>query len=148
MKKCHYCSETRPLEDFAKAKGRKHGRASTCKFCKREMDKRYHAKFYKEKIKPQRQTKEYRVKTIRWKYGLSVEQVEQLMERSGGLCEICRESVGTCIDHDHACCPDEKSCGKCVRGLLCRGCNWALGHMRDNPERLRAAASYLEIYSS
>ena len=49
------------------------------------------------------------------------------------------------VDHDHNCCgPGQKSCGKCVRGLLCVHCNFMLGHAQDDPGVLRAAADYLE----
>jgi Recombination endonuclease VII len=43
------------------------------------------------------------------------------------------------MDHDHACCPDEKSsCGKCARGLLCLSCNAALGLIERKYELARA----------
>ena len=147
MKRCPTCGETKPLEEFAVAKRRKDGRASNCKVCKRAMDKAYHAKSYETKIKPRRQTDEYRVKALCWKYGLTIEQAEALFERSGGICEICIEAPANCVDHDHSCCPTERTCGKCVRGLLCKNCNWSIGHMKDSPKRLRAAAEYLECYT-
>ena len=48
------------------------------------------------------------------------------------------------IDHDHACCPGTRSCGKCVRGLLCNWCNRLLGMAFDNPAILAGAIQYLD----
>jgi hypothetical protein len=43
------------------------------------------------------------------------------------------------IDHDHACCLDEKSsCGTCIRGLLCLSCNTTLGLIERKYELARA----------
>lgn len=30
------------------------------------------------------------------------------------------------IDHDHSCCDLSQSCGRCLRGAICRGCNMAM----------------------
>lgn len=46
------------------------------------------------------------------------------------------------VDHDHACC-ERHSCGSCVRGLLCAGCNFALGHAADDADRLAGLVAYL-----
>lgn len=49
------------------------------------------------------------------------------------------------VDHDHACCPGgSHSCGKCVRGLICRACNAAAGQLYDNADSARALAAYLD----
>lgn len=43
---------------------------------------------------------------------------------------------GLQVDHDHV-------TGK-IRGLLCRGCNTALGHIYDDKERLIGLIEYLK----
>ena len=64
-----------------------------------------------------------------------------------GSCALCgKKDAGRslCSDHDHLCCPDGRSCGKCTRDFLCHKCNKALGLFGDSPDRLRDAASYIE----
>jgi hypothetical protein len=86
-----------------------------------------------------------------WAYGLTPEAYGALLEAQGGGCAICgspdpRNGSGLrwAVDHDHACCAGKKTCGRCVRALLCHPCNQGLGLFGDDPVRLRAAAAYLE----
>src|ERR1700688_4304401 len=69
----------------------------------------------------------------RSRYSISQKQFDWLLEAQDYACAMCHGPFGEgviCIDHDHACCPDEKkSCGQCVRGLLCLSCNTSLGHI-------------------
>lgn len=80
------------------------------------------------------------------KYGLTPELVDKMFEAQGGKCAICFEALqDDChIDHDHNCCSGYRSCGKCVRGLLCNSCNLMLGMVKDSASRLRSAVAYLE----
>lgn len=78
-------------------------------------------------------------------FNLTSEQYDEMLQAQGGGCSLC----GRCdrrmhIDHDHSCCPRSKSCGKCVRSILCADCNTGLGQFKDDPALLRRAAAYLE----
>lgn len=83
-------------------------------------------------------------------YGLTLDDYNRMLESQGGLCANpgCFSTPPANrrfdIDHDHACCPGEKSCGKCIRGLLCRPCNHALGLLHDDAKRLQGLLDYLE----
>ncbi|MBO3751547.1 hypothetical protein J5X84_36205 [Streptosporangiaceae bacterium NEAU-GS5] len=79
-------------------------------------------------------------------FGLTLRQYERLVAAQGGACAICGDEPDVLhVDHDHRCCPTKgKSCGKCIRQLLCTWCNRAIGMLKDDPALLRAAAAYLE----
>lgn len=82
-------------------------------------------------------------------YGLTVADYDALLADQGGGCAICGySSPGSHlhVDHDHGCCPGVGSCGKCVRGLLCRRCNQALGQFADSAELLDRASGYLRAH--
>jgi len=75
--------------------------------------------------------------------------VEWWLAQQGKLaCDLCgrrldrqTKSGQPTIDHDHRCCSGDKSCGECVRGVLCARCNSAVAHF----ERLLGIKTYEEI---
>lgn len=85
---------------------------------------------------------------IRRQYGLTVEQRQLMADRQGHACYLCgtpETSRRLHIDHDHSCCATSgMSCGKCVRGLICRPCNQALGFVGDDLETLQRMVAYLK----
>ena len=64
-------------------------------------------------------------------YGLSYEQFIQIIA-AGCYAPGCQETADLQIDHDHSCCPRQGSCGKCVRGALCKRHNLYLGHIEKD----------------
>lgn len=81
------------------------------------------------------------------KYGLKPEQYADMLARQKGACDICHrvneDGRALAVDHDHSCCPGDRSCGLCVRGLLCSNCNFVLGLIGDSRDRLASADWYL-----
>lgn len=86
---------------------------------------------------------------IKHKYNLTVEEYEAMLKNQGGLCAICKtKNKKMVIDHDHSCCPQQKSCGKCIRGIICDQCNNGLGRFNDNIGIMRYAIEYLEKWNA
>lgn len=69
-------------------------------------------------------------------YGLTLEQWDEMVLAQEGRCDICGLPAELVVDHCHT--------SKDVRALLCGICNTGLGHFKDEPARMRAAAEYIE----
>lgn len=81
------------------------------------------------------------------KYGLTVQQWQEMLDAQGGRCLLCRKGGLTkhlSVDHDHTL---EKLGVMWVRGLLCQRCNRALAAWEWDEEVLERAAQYLQRIS-
>jgi Recombination endonuclease VII len=84
-------------------------------------------------------------------YGLTHAQFDRLLAAQQHACGMCHEPFDEGqlihVDHDHACCQAKnRSCGKCIRGLLCHTCNIALGHIERRYAMARAYLDYPPIW--
>jgi hypothetical protein len=79
-----------------------------------------------------------RIQGHKTRYGLHEGEFERLLADQGGGCLVCLrpDAPRWDVDHDHF-------TGE-VRGVLCHGCNTAIGILRDDPSVLRRAADYIE----
>jgi hypothetical protein len=132
------CERLLPLDAYPSSRGNnKDGRRSACEECFRPKARAQH--------KLRRRAGTHRSRLLR-AYGLTAAEYEAMRNAQDGKCAICREPEGETdsrsgetrplsVDHDHA--------TGVVRGLLCGGCNRAIGLLRDDPEIVDRASAYL-----
>lgn len=139
---CGICKREQPEDQF-----RKSGHA--CRDCRCAASLAY------QNADPARR----RERKMIYYYGVTLERYYEMLAAQGGGCAVCsstepggRHPDWFQIDHDHACCPTPKrktmkTCGRCVRGLLCWRCNLGLGMLQDDPEVIDSAADYLRNWA-
>jgi len=156
MKKiCSRCGGEKDLDQFylIQASAPERGHRARCKSCLSELNPKSTPESRARKAELARK---YRAAEPhrRWvsylkRYGWTPDDYFRQLALQDDRCATClvtEDEAGTrfSVDHDHACCPGQKTCGECNRGLLCRLCNAGLGMFKDSPESLRRAADYLE----
>lgn len=161
IKTCRECLAAKPLLDFPVRRDQADGHHWWCFDCKRSKDREY-GKNWRARHPDQarRNQRRYRRKgdvrsrsaeaSILLKYGLTAEAFEAKLAAQGGKCPFCPDGApepsSWHVDHDHACCSGQQTCGGCLRDILCDRHNVALGRFDDDPVQLRAAADYIESH--
>lgn len=140
---CSRCGGSGP---FSPNSNSKDGLRSICKSCTAGSTAKYRLDA------PDYGRRQWQVNLRRWK--LTPAQYIALFKKQGGTCALCGKAEVTklksgkirklAVDHDHACCPasSRETCGKCIRGLLCLGCNVAIGRVEGIG--LEKVLAYLE----
>lgn len=130
-KQCGDCREWKPESEYGSHAGLVDGLSNHCRAC-------YALRYDPEAVRARRLMSHYK---------LTLEEYDAMVVAQGDACATCgttdRGNKAWHVDHDHACCPGNKSCGQCVRGLLCSNCNQALGLIRDDISTLAAMIDYL-----
>lgn len=98
----------------------------------------YHRAYHERRKTDHQYQRNRRSCRLRSKYGITIEEFEEMLSDQKGCCLICGDYMGEAlkVDHNHE--------TGAVRGLLCNGCNVGLGLFKDNPEFLTAAIAYLQ----
>jgi hypothetical protein len=160
MKRCKKCGASKLLDEFYRAVGMADGYRSECKECHRDARKRWyqanreqsiasvkqwqqvnaeHMRTYRREYRKRRQAED-REAHLRRTFGITSADYEALLARQNGGCAICGrppKKAALHVDHDHE--------TGVIRGLLCVGCNNALGQFHDDFELLQRAADYVSV---
>src|ERR1700677_799117 len=154
-KTCIKCQLPKPLGMFYERKDTK-TRRTTCEDCVREykhqwwLDHPKENRTYKENkrrgINTRTENPFYKRQWILRRaslYRVAPAVIDALILASKGQCEICEvplighglERNAMCVDHNHA--------TNVPQGILCPGCNAAIGHLKEIPIFAEHAARYL-----
>ena len=159
MKRCKKCGQVKSLDDFHRAIGMKDGHRSECKECHRvrmrawyqtnrehaiaevkrwQQENKEHLHAYRREYRQRRRVEE-RDAYLKRTFGISQSDYDALLGSQSGGCAICGKPPGKIslhVDHDHE--------TGAIRGLLCVGCNNALGQLHDQPRLLLRAIAYVQ----
>ncbi len=170
MKACCRCGQTKPLSEFYRRPNRASGVMSHCKGCNRDLNPARYATTQVEQCaaalrwsRDNRKRKTEKATTWRKLQGpafqaatlrrnelmrnfkLDLDTYAEMLSAQDGVCGICGEpptKANLAVDHDHRCCSgSRKTCGQCLRGLLCLTCNRNLGFVE---RYLPSILDYLE----
>ena len=141
---CCSCKIEKAFDEFDRQKSSKDGLQRVCVDCKKVYNRVY-----------QKNNAEAIAVKARWYlYKLTDEQYNQLLLDQNNSCKTCKiefdstlNSTRPNIDHDHECCEGKRSCGKCVRGILCGSCNLLFGQLKDSIQTLQNMINYLKEYA-
>ena len=152
FKKCGgKCKKILSIDDFYKCRSGRDGRDSRCKECAKAWQKETHDRNRHIFLSGARRNH------VKKTYHITQDDYQAKSEKQNHCCAICglpetvriRETLcHLSVDHDHACCSGNKSCGKCIRDLLCRRCNSILGGVNDNIELLEKVIEYLRRHAN
>jgi len=132
-KRTKLCVKCRKPGEFYANKKNKDGLESICKKCKKKHREQ-------PRVKRREQYKRRR-RHLKTKYGISLEDFNEIFEKQGGKCAICGTKDpggrhGTFhVDHNHD--------TGVVRGLLCYRCNVELPHIKKWTQWIIDAGEYL-----
>ena len=133
-KQCNRCKKDKPLSEFSKDTWSTDGLHNWCKDCMKAYRKQRH----NDPEAKQRDNAGSSNRMLKRNYGITLDEYDRLLKQQGGVCAVCGKPPNgrrLHVDHNH-------KTGK-VRGLLCSGCNVALGAVDDNMNVLQKLISYL-----
>lgn len=157
-KQCTACAKVKTIDEFKRRARNKSGYDSICKDCSNFNQRHWRANNLEKvavyRVKYRHPDPAERSRIIRTKhlarYGLTPEAYDAMLREQGGVCFTCKKPEvadrALAIDHDHSCCPGKKSCGKCVRSLLCTKCNQGIGQADESIETLESWIWYLRFH--
>jgi len=131
-RQCRVCETEQPLENFHwyTTRAGKRLQRHTCKSCTRNAVRKHRAENGPRAIDS----------NLKWKYNITKAQFDELAKNG---CVVCGSMENLVVDHDHNCCDGKRSCGECIRGVLCNNCNAAEGMLEGSMERAMSLVAYL-----
>lgn len=126
-KLCTKCKETKDLSEFTRCSRTRSGYQAQCSACRSIA----------RKTQPHYDKRKSRDRFLRWKYGITLDEYEELLARQDGMCASCgKEPEEKCLVVDH--CHQTNR----VRELLCDTCNRCLGLLGEDADRIEKLARY------